>query len=557
MKTQILIVDDLSMNRSILSTILAKDYDILEAENGQEAIDMICNSPIGDSISAIILDLVMPVMGGFEFLKQLSESEKFKNLPVLVTTASDANNDEEQALRLGAWDFVAKPYNTIVLQHRLGNIIARSQLQVLKELNFLSKYDSLTGIYNKVTFYKETSMLIQRNPQVQFALIHLNIKNFKLVNSFFGIENGDRILKLIADLLKRYCDKIPHSTYARIESDVFALCIPYDKGTVENDIELARGVLKGSSSQFLLHPTFGIFIVQDPTIELSIMFDYATMAARSIKEDYINCYIYYEEEMQSDIQQEQKIVSQMEQALLNEEFEVWFQPKYTVNTKEPYGAEALVRWRHPERGLISPGVFIPIFERNGFILRLDKYVWEKTCEYLGKWKKMGLPISPISVNVSRVNLYNPNLPEQLVELMATNNISLSSMPLEITEGIIAKDFSFLNNTLKRLKNLGFTIYMDDFGSGYSSLNVLKDVPIDTLKIDMRFFSETSNSMKSEIIIRSIVQMAQNLGLEIIAEGVEKEEQAILLHSIHCDYIQGFLYAKPMKAQDYEALVYQI
>lgn len=438
----------------------------------------------------------------------------------------------------------------------MQNIIARSELQVVKKLNFLAKYDSLTGIYNKATFFKETSILIHSNQQIQFALVHLNIKNFKLVNSFFGVETGDRFLRLIADLLKQFCDKIHLSTFGRIDSDIFGFCVPFDKDKMEIEIERARVILKGCSSQFLLHPSFGIYVIKDSLLSKTIMFDRATLAARSITENYIKCFAYYKDEMNLSMEHEQKIISLMEQALIDEEFEVWFQPKYNVKTQKFCGAEALVRWRHSD-GLISPDSFIPIFERNGFIYQLDQYVWRKTCEYISEWRKMGLAVQPISVNVSRADLYNPRLPEVLEELVKVNNIPVSFMPLEITESIFSDDTRVFHNTVKRLRSLGFTILMDDFGSGYSSLNILKDVAIDTLKIDMQFLSNTQNLEKSKIIIDAVVQMAKKLGLETVAEGVELQVQADFLRLIHCDYIQGYLYAKPMPVQEYQELLSEI
>ena len=554
MKKQILIVDDLSANRSILYATLSHEYDILEAFNGEDALDIICNTHAGNTLSAIVLDLIMPIMDGFEFLEKLSELERYKNIPVLVITASSCADDEERTLRLGAWDFISKPYNSTVLKHRLSNIIARSELHLLKELQYLSKYDATTGILNKENFIKESSKLIQHNPSVEFAMIHMNIKHFNLVNSFFGVETTNRFLRLIADLLRQYCSKISRCAYARTGSESFALFIPYDKAKVESDVENMREILKKSSNQFSLYPSFGIYVTKKHWVSPSIMLDGAIIATRSIKEDYINCFAYYVDEFHDDMEREQDIISQMEKALENEEFEVWFQPKYNAMTQKTCGAEALVRWRHPEKGLITPETFIPIFERNGFIQQLDKYVWTKTCHFLKKWRDMGLDIQPISVNVSRVNLYNPQLDIELVELVNSFDIPPSYMPLEITESIFSKDVFILNNKINKLKKSGFSICMDDFGSGYSSLNVLKDVSIDTLKIDMEFFSDTENMDKSKVIIRSVVQMAADLGLKTIAEGVEQAEQAEFLRSINCDRIQGYLYAKPMPANEYQVLI---
>ena len=318
-----------------------------------------------------------------------------------------------------------------------------------------------------------------------------------------------------------------------------------------------KQTLRAFYSDFLLSPLFGIYVIEDPSIATSIMLDNATMAVKSIQEDYINGYAYYVDEFHKTLAQEQKIIEQMEQALENEEFEVWFQPKYCAKDQKICSAEALVRWMHPDSGLMLPGEFIHIFERNGFIQKLDKYVWNKTCSHLKKWKEMNLNIQPISVNVSRANLYSRLIEKDLLEIVTTHGIPAHYMPLEITESVFVKDVFLLNDKITKLKDMGFSIQMDDFGSGFSSLNVLKDVSIDTLKIDMEFFSDTKHIDKSKVIVASVVQMAKNLGLLTVAEGVERQTQADFLRAIDVDVLQGFLYAKPMPAKEYEMILKEI
>lgn len=287
---------------------------------------------------------------------------------------------------------------------------------------------------------------------------------------------------------------------------------------------------------------------------IEVMISRATMAAKTIKQSSSSDFAFYNDKMSEKVVKEQLIINKMDLALSNDEFKVWLQPKYNTETQEISGAEALVRWIDNAGVITSPGDFIPIFEQNGFISKLDYNVWEKTCKQLRIWIDKGLPIYPVSINVSRVDLYNINLDKELLFLIKKYDIPISLLHLEITESVFIDQQNVFLNQIKKLKALGFVILMDDFGSGYSSLNTLKDMDIDILKIDMRFFSETANKTKSNIIVTSVVDMAKKIGIEVIAEGVEIESQVDYLKSINCDYIQGYYFAKPMPIEEYEILL---
>ena len=232
----------------------------------------------------------------------------------------------------------------------------------------------------------------------------------------------------------------------------------------------------------------------------------------------------------------------------------YYQPKYDVKTNKPVGAEALARWIHPTKGFISPGVFIPIFEKNGFISKLDFYIWECVCKQLKEWKDKGVPLFPVSVNVSRVNLYNPNLSKIIIELTKKYDVDPKYFNIEITASVYTDDNVMIDDITSQLRNNGFTILMDDFGSGYSSLNVLKDVQVDMLKMDMMFMFKAKYDGRAETIISSVIRMAKWLNIPVIAEGVDRAEQVEFLKSVGCDYIQGFYYSKPLPAADYEKLI---
>ena len=276
------------------------------------------------------------------------------------------------------------------------------------------------------------------------------------------------------------------------------------------------------------------------------------MAENSIKGRYDAYIAQYDESMRDQLLQEQKIVDEMRDALANGEFEVWFQPQINHASGALVGAEALVRWRHPQRGLISPGVFIPVFERNGFIYEMDKFVWERTCVCLRKWLDEGRKPLPVSANISRYDLFRTDIIEVIGALTEQYQIPTQLLRFEVTESAFAESTDRVIDVVERLRAGGFMVEIDDFGSGYSSLNTLKDVPADILKLDMRFLENGRNSARGGNILESIVRMAKWLGMPVIAEGVETREQADYLKSIGCYYIQGYLYARPMTAGEYEA-----
>ena len=266
-------------------------------------------------------------------------------------------------------------------------------------------------------------------------------------------------------------------------------------------------------------------------------------------------YAFYTRRMSEEIEKEQRIVNSMKHALEDEQFILYLQPKYELLDNQVAGAEVLVRWQSRERGMVSPGEFIPVFERNGFITKLDCYVWEKTCMMLRKWIDEGKNPRPVSVNLSRVSLYNPKLVETICGLVEKYDIPRYLFQLELTESAYTSNPKVVQETMQRLQNEGFSILMDDFGSGYSSLNVLKDIDVDVLKMDMRFLSDTDKRRRGENILMSVVRMAKWLNMPVVAEGVERREQADFLRSIGCEYVQGFYFAKPMPVEDYEKLVF--
>lgn len=549
----VLVVDDSAMNRSILCEILCPEYKIVEAENGVQALKMLKNAK--SKVDAIILDIITPEMGGYEFMECMKKDKRFAQIPVIILTEKADSASERKALENGAWDFVSKPYDAEIVKLRLKNVIARSQVTLLKELNHVMNYDPLTGVYSKNKFFSASKALLTSNPDKQFAFLRLDIDRFKLINSFFGNVSGDELLRYMARRIREFAKTTECCTFGRIDADVFGIFTPYQgkERTIEQ-MEQAVSRMKSLTPNYSIMLVYGVYIVTDRELPISQMCDRAALAAKTVKGHYMKSFAFYDDKMRLSIENEQNIINEMSDALENHEFVPYYQPKYDVKTNKPVGAEALARWIHPTKGFISPGVFIPIFEKNGFISKLDFYIWECVCKQLKEWKDSGVPLFPVSVNVSRVNLYNPNLAKIIIELTKKYDVDPKYFNIEITESVYTDKNIMIDDVTNLLRSNGFTILMDDFGSGYSSLNVLKDVQVDVLKMDMMFMFKAKYDGRAETIISSVIRMAKWLNIPVIAEGVDKAEQVDFLRSVGCDFIQGFYYAKPMPAKEYEKLI---
>ena len=549
----VLVVDDSTTNRSILCDILHSDYTVIQAENGIQALTKLKRQD--KKVDAIILDIIMPEMDGYEFMNKIKQDKTLSQIPVIILTEKSDRDTEKKVLESGAWDFVPKPYDADIIKLRLKNVIARSQVSLLKELNNVMNYDPLTEIYSKNKFFSASKALLKDNPDKQFAFLRLDIDRFKLINSFFGTAYGDRLLKRVAKRIRDFAKTTECCTFGRIDADVFGIFTPYQgKEETVKQIEQAVEDMKKLSASYNIMIVYGVYVVTDRSLPISFMCDRAALAAKTVKGHYMKSYAFYDDKMRLSIENEQNIINEMSDALENNEFVPYYQPKYDVKTKKPVGAEALARWIHPTKGFISPGVFIPIFEKNGFISKLDFYIWECVCKQLKEWKDKGVPLFPVSVNVSRVNLYNPNLSKIIIELTKKYDVDPKYFNIEITESVYTDDNVMIDDITSQLRNNGFTILMDDFGSGYSSLNVLKDVQVDMLKMDMMFMFKAKYDGRAETIISSVIRMAKWLNIPVIAEGVDRAEQVEFLKSVGCDYIQGFYYSKPLPAADYEKLI---
>ena len=430
-------------------------------------------------------------------------------------------------------------------------LMTRTDIALYEKLRYASEHDSLTGLFNREKVFSNTRKMIDEHLEIQFAFVQLDIERFKLYNSDFGEKEGNNLLKYVAKIIKEVVSDYPICTYGRVNADKFCFCIPYDKDKFYKKLENANERLNKYRQDYLLHFKMGVCIIKDSSKSMEDINVKAALAAEKCRHNVMHYYEVYDDEEEKIQRQEMEVVRDMHTAIDEKQFTVFLQPKVNVYDEKACGAEALVRWIHPKKGMIPPNIFIPVFEKNGFIADLDYYMWEQVCILLRKWIDEGKKINPVSVNVSRISLYNPNLVHKLLKLINKYGIAPQYLHLEITESAYMTNPSMMLMIIEDLHKAGFTILMDDFGSGYSSLNTLKDFPIDMLKIDMNFLPRGSMAERSRIIISSVIHMAKRLGIKVIMEGVETQEQRDFLRDLQCDYIQGYFYSKPIPVTEYE------
>lgn len=420
-------------------------------------------------------------------------------------------------------------------------------------LRYRSEFDTLTNIPNANRFYIDTACQLAENQDKKYAVIAFDIDKFKLINDLFGMVTGDDVLKHIATVLK---EKLPEDAlYCRIHSDMFFLCISYGKrGEIIKLIEKLRKEIYRNNFAFDINTTFGIYLVNDVSIPVNLMCDRATLAARTVKGSAMNFCAFYDEQYRTEIIKTTEIEQDMNAAISDKQFLMYLQPKYDLVTGKICGAEVLARWKHPVKGLIQPNDFIPLFERNGFILKLDEYMWEEACKTLANWRAEGKKPVPLSVNISRYHIKNNNLVKVWKRLIKKYDIPTSDLTLEITETFFY-DSDDLYEVLAKLQEMGFQLEVDDFGAGYSSLNMIRQIPVDTIKIDKDFLDKKLSTDKGKIVISHTIAMAKDLKLGVIAEGVETKEHVDFLKSSACDVAQGFFFAKPMPLEEFNRLYY--
>lgn len=428
-----------------------------------------------------------------------------------------------------------------------------SEMKIKQEMEYRAEYDSLTGLFNSETFYQRVEELIYLWEDRKCAIVSIDIDRFRLINDRHGIEVGNRVIRRVGTIIRRCLP--PGCIGKRYQADVFSVLLTYDsdRDFVVFMDELTTAVQKDEEMEVSVSLVFGIYKINDRSVPVRLMCDRARAVKKQIKGSMLSNYAVYDDEIRLKLREQQEIENEMQTALVNNEFVMYLQPQINIADETLYGAEALVRWEHPTKGVMVPGRFIPLFENNGFIMNLDRYMWERASAYIKRLNKRGYYF-PVSVNVSRLNIGTVNIPSILDDLTKKYRIDKHLLEIEITENLFVEDAQGLFGEMEELRKRGYRVLMDDFGSGYSSLNMLRKAPIDVIKIDRFFLDEIMATDRGKIIVEASVRMAKQLGLKVIAEGVETKEQLDFLRNIHCDIAQGFYYSKPIPVEEFERLL---
>ena len=545
----VLVVEDQEINRDLLGMILEDEYEVIFAENGRQGLEMIRANQ--DSLSIILLDLMMPVMDGFEVLKVLSEDQDLSSIPVIVLTAD--KEAELRALQLGAVDFIIKPFDVHeVILARIRRII---ELSEGRQLISSAERDRLTGLYARSFFLEYTERIFRYHQDWHMDAVMLDIDRFHSVNDLYGREFGDRVLCVVADEIKDFI-RSTKGVASRIEGDRFAIyCLHRDPSEYTALLRRTEEKLAQLPGHTNITLRMGIKPYREGA-DPDEMFSRAMSACKMLSGDTTRQVMIFDEEMREKEIFRQRLLNDVNWALETGQFTVFYQPKYDIQCEPPKlsSAEALVRWKHPEFGMISPGDFVPLFESHGIINLVDDHVWAVAAKQAADWKERYGISMPISVNMSRAEMFDPDLEGKLEIRLKQNRLAPEDLRLEVTESAYTDNAEELIEVIKKLRSEGFGIEMDDFGAGYSSLNMLSSLPIDTLKMDMKFIRNVEKDAGSFRMIELVLDIAKYLGVPVVAEGVETEEQVKLLKDAGCELVQGFYFSKPLPPEEFEELI---
>lgn len=495
---------------------------------------------------------------------------KVKGVPQYVTYQPLARNDwymvsvtsdeivREQATHISRYTLSFTIFFTVIFL-LFTTYIVFSQKKHIQQLAKIAFTDTLTGVYNRNKFHILASELLQKTNN-KYAFFLFDIDKFKVLNDTLSYKSGDILLKGISNILNENVSK--NELFARSDSDEFFALLEYtNEAEVQARVEeiiaqITHNFQSEIDQRYNLVLCVGVYVINDNQEPINNITDKAKHAHRLIKGNESSSIAFYDEKIRNHILAEKNIENKMHDALKNNEFLIYLQPKYVLDDERIYGAEALVRWQSPGAEMIYPDHFIPQFEKNGFVTKLDMYMLEKACLCIRFWIESGITPVPISVNFSKVHLKNQYFVEEIYEIVKKHNINPKLIEIELTEFVMFNNESILIDVLCKLHQHGFLLSMDDFGSGYSSLGMLKNLPVDILKLDRTFFTQYTDLARAKTVIESVISMAKNLGIITVAEGVETIEHIDLLKELGCDIVQGYYYAKPMPLLELNKLLFK-
>ncbi|MCF0262035.1 MAG: EAL domain-containing protein [Sphaerochaetaceae bacterium] len=546
-KNNVLIIEDNELNRELLSSILEDTYNVIQAENGLQGLDILKQK--GNQISLILLDIQMPVMNGYEFLEAIKAEGTYSDIPIIVTTAGDTDQEQIKCLSMGASDFVIKPYNPEIVKKRAESFIRlRETFQMLHKV----EKDSLTGAYSRESFCAYASNKLATELDTDFDMVCVEIESFNLLQSRYGAEDCDTLLRL---MVKNLMQKVtPDVIVGRIGESQLALLMHHRDIESHKASMQTKFNLEGLVNIPNVKLNCGVYANVDKNTSIVEIIGNALLPIDKIRNQYGQNIAEFDDSVRQSLLRKQFLESSAKEALKTGQFYVYYQPKFDVKNNTTGGAEALIRWIHPQLGFMNPGEFIPIFESNGFVYEIDLFVFKTVCSDLRRWIDQGSKVVPVSVNVSQMDFDRPNIAQELADIADSFNIPHNLLHLEITESANASDKAKKFDTVFSFNEKGFKIELDDFGTGYSTLSALGELPIDTMKIDMSLIRNMFEP-KHQAILKSVIYTAEGLKLSAVAEGVETQEQVKALMDMCQDnvklYVQGYFYSKPLPVQQFE------
>ena len=547
LKKSILVVDDEEINRDIMSAILENDFIVLQADDGKAALDILYKEE--HKIDLVLLDIFMP-MDGREVLKIRQQNPNLKKIPFIVCTSD--KDIEEECFHLGVNDFIKKPYeNPDIIVARIKRMIELYEdRSILKDV----EREKLTNLFNREFFKKYSQQFDSLFPKLDKDMLSISINRFQLINELYGKEFADQILLAISNQLTRFIANCNGLVGKDAESTFMVYCEHHDN--YEQLPDKLNEAIKEVAKEVNVSLRIGVYPFVNPELDKEIVLDRTKSTADGLINDFTKHIAVYNEEKQANALHMEELIDVFPQALEEEQFKLYFQPKYNVQGEKIklVSAEVLVRWISPKFGFVSPGEFIHLFEENGLIGKLDAYIFEKAAKYMRQLKdKYGVYI-PLSVNLSRVDIYRPNIVEEIINYVDSNGVPRDKYYVEITESAFVEDAKEVIPVINHIRNSGFKVEIDDFGSGYSSFGALADLPFDVLKIDMQFIRSMDNNPKVKDIIKMIINLAKMFNATSVAEGVETEAQYLFLKESGCDVIQGYYFSKPLPYEDFEKLI---
>ena len=554
----VMMVDDEQLNLEVLQTFLeeAGYKEFVSVTEPDKALGLLAER----HPDVLLLDLVMPGMSGFEILERMRADETLRHIPVIVLTSSTDAETKLKALELGATDFLGKPTDPSELALRLRNTLSAKAYR-----DRLANYDPVTGLPNRRLLIDRLERLLRETARAgaNGAVMHVHLDRFRQITEAFGLGIGDSLMKGVAmrlDLGIRSSASGKLPKIYRTGDDEFALLLP-GLGRGDDTAAVAQALLSAMAAPFRaggqdLSITAGIGIAAFPDdgMEASALASHAGVAARHANEQGGKGYQFYAKELNATSLKRLSVESELRRALEQGELRLYYQPKVRAHNGRGTGAEVLVRWAHPDRGLVSPAEFIPIAEETGLIVPLGEWVLRAACAQSRAWQNAGLRVPRITVNVSGKQFHAPQMTETVVSALKASGLAPQYLGIELTESAVMGNAERHIRTLHELKALGVTLSIDDFGTGYSSLSYLKRFPLDELKIDRSFVSGVDTDPDNAAIVIAIIVMAHSLGLSVVAEGVETQAQLAFLKSKACDECQGFLFARPMPAEAFGKLL---